>query len=243
MNDGALPLSRTQATTIARAYLPGSVFGNRWHYHYARSKLSHDPLYPGVLHALRGSSAPVLDLGCGIGLLAHALHRDGQSLAYLGVDNDAGKLQRARRSAANAGLHAARFELVDLAHALPSHQGSVALLDVLQYLSPSAQQRLLEQAIAMLAPGARLVIRTGFDDGSRRGRISRIADRAANLIGWMQSAPRRYPDAAHLRALLEAAGLQATFASLRGNTPFNNWLVVARNDLQERPMGAMGHSR
>ena len=30
-----------------------------------------------------------------------------------------------------------------------------------------------------------------------------------------------------LRALLEGAGLATTFAPLYGNTPFNNWLVVA----------------
>ena len=223
------PLPREQATAIASAFLPPHRVLNRWDYHYIRSKLSTDPLYPGVLRALRGSTAPVMDLGCGLGLLAHALRQDGQSMPYYGVDNDADKIGRAIAAAGRTGLAPARFEVVDLAHHLPRHEGSVAILDVLQYLRAPAQRQLLENVIAMLTPGARLVIRTGLVDGSRRGLVSRIGDRAANLIGWMQSSPRCYPDADGLRAVLEGAGLQVTIEPLWGRTPFNNWLVVGQH--------------
>lgn len=222
------PLPREQATAIARAFLPPYRVLNRWDYHYIRSKLSTDPLYPGVLRALRGSSAPLLDLGCGLGLLAHALRHDGQPLPYHGVDNDADKIARATAAADRTDMQAARFAFVDLAHHLPPHAGSVAILDVLQYLPAPAQRQLLANVIAMLTPGARLVIRTGLVDGSRRGLVSRIGDRAANLIGWMQSTPRFYPSADDLRTPLEDAGLQVTIEPLWGRTPFNNWLVVAQ---------------
>lgn len=222
------PLPREQATVIARAFLPPYRVLNRWDYHYIRSKLSTDPLYPGVLGALRGSTAPLLDLGCGLGLLAHALRHDGQSMPYHGVDNDADKIARATAAADRTELASTRFAYVDLAHHLPEHAGSVAILDVLQYLPAPAQRHLLENVIAMLTPGARLVIRTGLVDGSRRGLVSRIGDRAANLIGWMQSTPRCYPSADGLRAILEGAGLQMAIEPLWGRTPFNNWLVVAQ---------------
>ena len=224
------PLPREQATVIARAFLPPYRVLNRWDYHYIRSKLSTDPLYPGVLGALRGSTAPLLDLGCGLGLLAHALRHDGQSMPYHGVDNDADKIARATAAADRTELASTRFAYVDLAHHLPEHAGSVAILDVLQYLPAPAQRHLLENVIAMLTPGARLVIRTGLVDGSRRGLVSRIGDRAANLIGWMQSTPRCYPSADGLRAILEGAGLQMAIEPLWGRTPFNNWLVVAQRD-------------
>ncbi|HVI57895.1 MAG TPA: methyltransferase domain-containing protein [Luteimonas sp.] len=220
-------MPRTRALGIARAYLPANPWGNRWDYYYVRAKLGSDPLYPGVLRALRGSTAPVLDLGCGLGLLAHALRQDGQAMAYLGVDNDAAKIRRAGLAADRMRLADARFEYVDLARGLPAHAGSVAILDVLQYLPAAAQRELLLNAVAMLSPGARLVIRSGMVDGSWRGRVSRIGDRVANLVGWMQSAPRCHPDAGVLRATLEGAGLQVAFEPLYGRTPFNNWLVVA----------------
>lgn len=221
------PLPRARALDIARAYLPASPWGNRWDYYYVRAKLGSDPLYPGVLQALRGSDAPVLDLGCGLGLLAHALRRDGQRMDYLGVDNDAAKIRRATLAADRGRLDGARFEYVDLARGLPAHRGSVAILDVLQYLPAPAQRGLLLDAVAMLGPGARLVIRSGLADGSWRGRVSRIGDRAANLVGWMQAAPRCHPDAGMLRATLEGAGLRVEFEPLYGRTPFNNWLIVA----------------
>ena len=225
------PFDAATATRIARAYLPRHPLGNRWDYYYSRAKLGSDPLYPGVLQALRGSEAALLDLGCGLGLLAHALRLDGQSLAYRGVDNDAAKIARAQKVADKNGLTETRFEVVDLANGTPEHQGSVAILDVLQYLDADDQQRLIANVIAMLVPGGRQVIRTALGDDSRRGRTSRITDRLANLIGWMQFRPRCYPDAPALRAQLDAAGLQTTFSPLYGNTPFNNWLIVAARPL------------
>ena len=221
------PFDRATATRIARAYLPVHPLGNRWDYYYSQAKLGSDPLYPGVLQALRGSQAPLLDLGCGLGLLAHALRLDGQTMAYRGVDNDAAKIERARKVAGKSDLADTNFEVVDLANGPPSHQGSVAILDVLQYLDAPTQRALIDEAIGMLTPGARLVIRTALGDGSRRGHTSRVTDRLANLIGWMQSRPRCYPDVDAMRAQLAEAGLQTTFSPLYGNTPFNNWLIVA----------------
>jgi SAM-dependent methyltransferase len=221
------PFDGATARRIARAFLPAFPLGNRYDYYYSLAKLRSDPLYPGVLAALRGSRAPLLDLGCGLGLLAHALRLDGQAMAYHGVDIDARKIARAGRIAAKTGLEDVGFEVVDLAHALPSHQGSVALLDVLQYLSADAQRSLLERVVSMLTPGAQLVIRTGLGDDSSRGRTTRVTDRLAHLVGWMQAVPKHYPTREGLCAQLEAAGLATRFQPLYGDTPFNNWLVVA----------------
>jgi len=227
MNSATPPFDRATCTRIARAFLPAHPLGNRWDYYYTRGKLGSDPLYPGVLQALRGSHAPVLDLGCGLGLLAHALRQDGQAMDYRGVDNDAAKIERGRAVAARVQLQDVHFDLVDLAQGPPAHRGSVCILDVLQYLSRDAQRELVDNAVAMLVPGGRLVIRTALVDGSTRGTTSRVTDLLANLIGWMQSRPKCYPDAAALCGQLQAAGLVVSCAPLYGNTPFNNWLIVA----------------
>lgn len=229
MTDQAtLPFDRHHATRIARAFLPERWYGNRYDYYYTQAKLRTDPLYPGALAALRGCDAPLLDLGCGLGLFAHSLRNDGQTMPYLGVDIDAAKIGRARAIASRAGLAQARFDVLDLGHGLPEHAGSVAILDVLQYLSHERQHALLQRVTAMLTPGARLVIRTGLGDESGRGRTTRITDRLAHTFGWMQEVPKQYPTRAGLLAQLESAGLAPSFAPLYGNTPFNNWLVVAQ---------------
>jgi 2-polyprenyl-3-methyl-5-hydroxy-6-metoxy-1,4-benzoquinol methylase len=221
------PLPREQAHAIARAFLPARPWGSRWDHYYSRSKLARDPLYPGVCEALRGTRAPLLDMGCGLGLLAHALRAQGIDLPYRGVDIDAGKIARGRRAAANAGLADVAFDVVDLARRYPAHAGSVAILDVLQFMPPEAQARCLDAAIAMLMPGAKLVIRTGLEDGSGRARVTRAVDVLSRVLGWMNAGPSRYPQADALRARLEAAGLAVEITPLFTGTPFNNWRVVA----------------
>src|SRR3546814_20317037 len=83
-----------------------------------------------------------MDLGCGLGLLAHALRQDGQAMPYYGVDNDADKIGRATAAAGRTGLAPARFAVVDLPHHTPRHEGSVPLLHLLQSLRTSAQRHL-----------------------------------------------------------------------------------------------------
>jgi 2-polyprenyl-3-methyl-5-hydroxy-6-metoxy-1,4-benzoquinol methylase len=235
------------AQTIAVRFLP-----SRWHYHYVRSKLATDPLFGAVAAALAGSRLPLLDLGCGIGLLAHCLDHDGQRMCYLGLDNDAGKIGQARAAALRGGLDQARFEQVDLAQLVAdeageadhiaqssasAHHGNVAILDLLQFLPQPAQAPLLRQAAAWVAPGGRLVIRTGLAGRSWRARITRAVDRLSRLLRWMNVGPDTYPERDALASLLDAAGLTATFTPLWGGTPFNNWLVVA-----ERPSAGSGSS-
>jgi 2-polyprenyl-3-methyl-5-hydroxy-6-metoxy-1,4-benzoquinol methylase len=227
MTTATQALDRASANTIARAFLPPHWYGSRWHYHYSRAKLGTDPLYPGVVSALRGTTAPLLDLGCGIGLLAHALRAACVELPYRGIDNDVAKILRARRAATKVRLRETTFDAIDIAADLPAHHGSVAILDVLQFVPPRAQDAILDAAIAMLAPGAKLVIRTGLDDGSSRARTTRRIDTLSRALGWMNSGPKRYPDAEVLRARFDAAGLQSEFTPLYGRTPFNNWRIVA----------------
>ena len=221
------PLPREQVRAIAQAFLPDRPWHGYWDYCYTRAKLGSDPLYPGVCEALRGTTVPLLDLGCGLGLLAHALRAQGIALDYRGVDNDAGKITRARRAASRAGLADAGFATIDLAREYPTHRGSVALLDVLQFIPPDAQARALDAAIAMLVPGAKLVIRTGLADGSGRAHVTHAVDVFSRVMGWMNAGPSRYPDAGELRARFAATGLQVEFTPLYGKTPFNNWRIVA----------------
>lgn len=215
-------MDRQLTRRIAAQFLP-----SRWHYHYVRGKLGSDPLYDGVTGALRGTRAPLLDIGCGIGLLAHALAADGIALDYTGVDNDAGKIEQARAAAQRAGLGRARFIAHDATAELPAHAGSVAILDVLQFLSPDAQSPLLAAAAGRVADDGRLVIRTGLADGNWRSHVTRGVDVLSRALRWMNAGPTRYPTRDGLAAELASLGLSATFSPLWGRTPFNNWLVLA----------------
>lgn len=219
---------KPQHRAIARVFLDPARPFDRHHYYYALSKLATDPLYDGVCDALRDRSLPVLDIGCGIGLLAHRMRAAGIDSPYIGTDFDARKITHAKAARVRGALMDVRFEVGDAASGLPAHAGDACILDVLQFLPDTASQdALLESAIACLAPGGKLVIRTGLADGSTRAGITMLVDRLSALWGWMRARPTCYPQLDELRTRFDRHGLRAEFSPLHGNTPFNNWLVVA----------------
>lgn len=214
---------RLRKRHIASTYLP-----SRYRYWYSLSKLAMDPLYDSVPAAFADNRAPVLDLGCGIGLLLHCLRQTGSRSSYIGVDTDAEKVVAAREALKRGGHADAAFAVCDLSQQFPKHEGSVALLDVLQYLPPSAQEPLISQAAQCVSRDGRLVIRTGLADDSWRSGLTRATDRFGHWVGWMKTSFKAQPAAADLAAILRRHGLHAEFKPLWGRTPFNNWLVVAR---------------
>ncbi|GFE83398.1 methyltransferase [Steroidobacter agaridevorans] len=208
---------------IAASFLP-----DRYRYWYSLSKLAMDPLYEAMPGAFDDEREPLLDLGCGIGLLLHCLRAGGCNLPYVGVDTDAMKIDAARDASARGGITDANFQVCDLSVQFPKHHGSVALLDVLQYLPQQAQGTLLAQAAQCVSKQGKLVIRTGLADGTWRSAMTRATDRFGHLVGWMKTSFKAQPSAQELRAVLQRHGLQAEFKPLWGRTPFNNWLVIAR---------------
>lgn len=117
-----------------------SLYDGRLQRCYVRTKLASDPVYAAVTALVAGSALPLLDIGCGIGLLGQYLHAHGHALPYLGVDHDPRKIAAGRRAVQRAGLAATMgLHRADVTE-LPPTRGHVALLDVLHYL-PAGRQR------------------------------------------------------------------------------------------------------
>lgn len=194
---------------------------------YVLGKLAADPLYPAVHEVMRTTTAPLLDVGCGMGVLAFYLQRRGWRAAITGVDSDARKIATARRLVAGFG-GSLEFIHGDAGAALPAHSGSVTLLDILQYFPTATRDALLRQCAARIAADGVLVIRTGIMDDTLRFRVTRLVDRMAAAVNWMETPPVHYPGHEELCLLLKDAGLSGGFKPLWGRTPFNNWLGVFR---------------
>ncbi len=204
------------------------VFPNshaRW---YVAVKVASDPLYPAVLEALRGTEAPLLDLGCGMGVLSFYLRAHGFDNLIHGIDYDPRKIEAADHVLRATGAAGLTFAQGDARQDLPAHAGSVTILDILQYFPPDQQAHLLTEAAARVSRGGLLVVRSGLDTPGWRFRLTRWNDRQANRFRWMQAPPVHYPTPASLTATLTAAGLTGTLRPLYGRTPFNNWLAVFR---------------
>jgi len=202
-----------------------SLYGKRWNYHYVASKLRTDPLYPAVHQQLCGSQLPLLDLGCGLGLLAIYLREMGVAVPIRGVDYDSRKITAARTALGRSRHAALDFSTHDLREGLPDHSGNVTILDILQFFTPAEQEKLLESAAGRVASGGKLIIRSGLRDPSWRFRITVAGDLLAKASAWMKAAPTHYPAAEDFQRLLSSFGKVAV-SPLWGHTPFNNHLIV-----------------
>ncbi|MBL9152164.1 MAG: glycosyltransferase [Verrucomicrobiales bacterium] len=220
--DSPLSAARARERIALRFELP-------WHKHYVRSKLRTDPLYGGVAGELRCArpDVPLLDVGCGMGLLAFYLRETGWKGQIMGFDYDPRKIKIARQIA-EVHYPGLDFRNGDARIGLPESRGHVTLLDILQFFSPTQQEEMLRQAARAVAPGGLLLIRNCLADDSWRFKLTRIGDAIAYLTRWMRADAVSYPTQRRIRATLEMEGLEGEFRPLWGRTPFNNWLAVYR---------------
>lgn len=200
------------------------LFPGQWDRHYVASKLRTDPLYEALAASLRDSPLPLLDLGCGLGLLSFFLRSHGIDVPIHGLDYDVRKIEVASRAAKTAGAMGLTFSRHDARTGLPEHQGNVSILDILQFFTPLEQEALLIQAASRVAPGGKLVIRSGLRDSSLRFKITVFGDLVAKASFWMKSAPVHFPTAQDFHRILSPFG-RVEISPLWGATPFNNHLV------------------
>jgi SAM-dependent methyltransferase len=212
LSDTALALIAARCTT-------------RWDQHYVPIKLRTDPVYPAVAAALGDKSLPVLDIGCGIGLLTQYLRGLGHTMPVVGFDYDDRKIASAQMMAAQ--LTGTAFHVGDARLDLPDHSGNVVILDILQFFQPVEQDALLREAARRVAAGGRLVIRSGLQDVTWRYRVTVWGDWLAKVTRWMKSGPVAYPTAEQFQRVLSDCGLRVSLNPLWGGTPFNNYLIVA----------------
>ena len=178
----------------AARYRPAGRFA----FHFARGKLRRDPLFETLL---RVSAIPdahrLVDLGCGQGLLGAWLaawfalaRRDGIEPRapvideYCGVDRSKSDVARARLALPDARIIEADLRSFDLSALAPCDV--IALLDVLHYIEPDGQRRLLIDAHSALRDTGTLLMRIG--DGSHAS-----ASRRANGVDLIVCALRGQP--------------------------------------------------
>lgn len=202
-----------------------ALFPGHWDRNYVATKLRTDPLYAALAENLRGSDLPLLDLGCGLGLSAFYLRAEGIQVPIHGLDYDPRKIDSARRAILTAGGRDLMFSHHDARTGLPEHSGNVSILDILQFFTPDEQETLLQLAASRVAPGGKLIIRSGLRDASWRFQITVLGDWLAKATFWMKAAPTHYPTAADFQRILSAHG-NVSVSPLWGRTPFNNHLIV-----------------
>jgi cyclopropane fatty-acyl-phospholipid synthase-like methyltransferase len=202
-------------------------FSHRGDRIYIHGKLATDPVYAAAAQAIAGKRLPLLDIGCGLGLLGHYLHACNALDSYVGLDHDARKIAMGRAAVERAGLGEA-IALREVDAATPQNvRGHVAMLDVLHYLPRERQGELLAFAVDHLADGGVLVLRNVIRDGSWRYRATVLEEKFIKAVGWIPGGAQYFPTEDDIRRVLEPRGIRVDFRPLFGRTPYNSYLMTA----------------
>lgn len=203
-----------------------SRFRGRWVRGYVSSKLATDPLYRAVWERLADSPLPVLDIGCGLGLLGFYLRERGFAAEILGLDSDRAKLDAAREGARLAGDSLLRFEARSAIDDL-EFEGNVVLADVIHYLRDDDQRTLLNRVASIVPPGGLAIIRDCPRDRSLRHAFTWMEEVFARGIGWMRTSIINFPTRDSISSAFRD-GFDEDISPLWGRTPFNSHLFVYR---------------
>ena len=210
-----------------------SRFESRWLQGYVRGKLRSDAVYREVFPRLASSSRPLLDLGCGVGVLALYLRQSGVTAPILGIDFDARKIDAARGAAQPE--QDIEFRVGDVRERI-DFRGNVAMLDVLHYFSNDDQRTLLRNAAEYVSEGGVILIRECLRDASWRYRLTYLEEFFATSIGWLRGERLNFPTLALIRSELSPERFEESVRPLWGATPFNNHLLVYSTEHERKSL-------
>jgi SAM-dependent methyltransferase len=208
-----------------------ALYDSRFLRTYARGKIAGDPAYAAVLDVLRGRQRPLLDLGCGVGMLAFFLREAGFDAPIVGIDHDAKKIAAAQEIAARYGgltLHRA-----DARDAL-DFRGDIVILDLLHYFQERDQRRIVESAARAAEDGGIVIVRDAVRDGSWRYRLTYAQESFSRAIGWLKAERLSFPERETIVGPFRERGFDVECLPLWGRTPFNNYLFVFRSPAGQR---------
>lgn len=236
------------ASLIEEAAAPYRPSG-RLSWQLARARIGRDPFFRAVLESgLIRPQSRVLDLGCGMGLLASLLGQVDVAAAkgrwpqrwpapptavgYTGVELEQRRVQRAV-----AALHPALAERAHFVHAdiravqLPPSD-VVVLVDTLHRLDYRAQDALLGRVREALDPGGRLLLRVSDADQRGRHLVGLWLDRSIALARGQAMPPTWSRSLDGWLQPLRRLGFTVRIAPMHAGTPFAHVLLVA--DLLQR---------
>lgn len=221
-------------------------------YYFARGKLGGDPVFAALLRDGRiKDDARIVDVGCGLGVLAALLVASEpgearsasdwpptwapppQNCTLRGFDLRRDAIAAGQRALADVGDRVT-LSVDDVRHVMLPECDVVVMLDVLHYMDPVAQTRLLTNAHAVLAPAGTLLLRVGDAAPNWRFRFTSVADWCVTFAR-QKSWPRFHcRPLAEWEALLEGIGYSVVAQPMSQGTPFANVLLIATKHSAQR---------
>lgn len=177
-------------------------------------------------------SGPVLDIGCGHGVLGVLARRDRPGLSVTGVDIDRAKVGAARRAGEDV-TWASEANVSDTIVQGSGDWSAITMVDVLYLLGWERTDELLKVSAAALAPGGVLVVKETGLTPRWKATLTRLQEQVATSpIGPTASTerPRPYP-LERGAALLAETGLNCRVSAVDRGYHVPHRLLVGRRSV------------
>lgn len=205
---------------ISRAY-----GRSRWLRGYVSGKIAWDPVFPLARREIVQRHQPVVDIGCGLGLLGISMRAAGITLRYRGTDISAWKINLGKEAVRYYAFEDAGFEVCDALSTTIPEGSTVCMFDVLHYLSPNDQQRMLQRLAEAAEQGSLVLIRTALRGTGWRYAATLLEEWWTRSTGWIRGGEINFPTQEEIVGGFEDRGLQTEVFPLWGRTPFASHLV------------------
>ncbi len=148
---------------------------------YMRVKLKLENNYE-IYNQLMPREGEILDLGCGYGFISYMLMFTGDERKITGVDYDAEKIEVAENCySKNERIS---FFCQDISEYKVTPKNGFLLCDVLHYLTPEKQEKLLRDCFSNLHPGGTILIREANAELEKRHKKSLVTEFLSTRIGF-----------------------------------------------------------
>ncbi|WP_346318662.1 1-acyl-sn-glycerol-3-phosphate acyltransferase [Chitinophaga sp. YIM B06452] len=198
---------------------------------YMRIKTKLENNY-ALFHELLPAKGNIMDIGCGYGFMSYMLHFLSPERTMLGVDYDEDKIATAQHCYIR-NEHV-RFEAADITQYQLPHQDAFVILDVLHYLQPEAQEKLIRQCLQKLNPGGVIIVRDGDADLTERHKGTRLTELfSTRLLGFNKTGNKlSFFSSSTLRSIVEKSG--GTVEQI-DNTKFtSNVIFIIKHSFSEQ---------
>ncbi len=198
---------------------------------YMRIKTKLENNY-ALFHELLPAKGNIMDIGCGYGFMSYMLHFLSPERTILGVDYDEDKIAAAQHCYIR-NEHV-RFEAADITRYNLPHQDAFVILDVLHYLQPEAQEKLIRQCLQKLNPGGVIIVRDGDADLTERHKGTRLTELfSTRLLGFNKTGNKlSFFSSSTLRSIVEKSG--GTVEQI-DNTKFtSNVIFIIKHSFSEQ---------
>jgi 2-polyprenyl-3-methyl-5-hydroxy-6-metoxy-1,4-benzoquinol methylase len=174
------------------------------------------------------AEGPVLDIGCGHGLVSNLLALTGPKRQVLGIDPDPRKVAAARQTVGDRPN--IRFEIGDAVRLPAGPYRAVTIADVM-YLIPEATQRAIIASIAgALEPGGVLVWKSQIRQPRWKYAITYGQEWLMTRLGPTHGAALCFLDREESLAALRDAGLRPAAVPMPSRRPYTDILFLGYKD-------------